>query len=69
MATYRTIDGDMIDAICKAHYGRENMTVAVYEANPGLAELGPVLSKGHVIVLPDQAEVTPRATIRLWGSS
>ncbi|MCW8843338.1 MAG: tail protein X [Rhodobacteraceae bacterium] len=70
MTTYRTIDGDMVDAICKAHYGTEAMVVAVYEANPGLAELGPVLDKGHLISLPempahaDDAVVRP---VRLWG--
>ena len=37
MTAYRTIDGDMVDAICKAHYGDEHMTPAVYAANPGLA--------------------------------
>ena len=67
MNTYRTIDGDMIDAICKAHYGREDMTVAVYAANPGLAAMGPVLAKGIVLILPDAAAVTVRKPIRLWG--
>lgn len=67
MNIYRTIDGDMLDAICKAHYGREDMAAAVYAANPGLAALGPVLSKGILIKLPDQPEVTPRSPIRLWS--
>ncbi|MCT4559542.1 MAG: tail protein X [Pelagimonas sp.] len=46
MATYRTLEGDMIDEICKVHYGREDRTVAVYEANPGLAALGRFCPKG-----------------------
>lgn len=67
MTTYRTIDGDMVDAICKSHYGNEDMSVAVYEANPGLAAMGPILSKGVLIDLPDAPEPTPRSPIRLWG--
>lgn len=67
MNIYRTIDGDMVDAICKAHYGRENMTAAVYKANPGLAALGPVLSKGVLITLPVVAPAPVRKPIRLWG--
>ncbi len=67
MSTYRTIDGDMVDAICKAHYGREDMTVAVYDANPGLAARGPVLPKGIPVTLPVAPEVTVRKPIRLWG--
>ena len=39
---YRTIDGDMLDAICKARLGSEAHAPAVRDANPGLAGLGPV---------------------------
>ena len=67
MSTYRTVDGDMIDEICKRHYGREDMVVAIYEVNPGLASLGPVLPKGILIELPDQPEKPLRTPIRLWG--
>lgn len=67
MTAYRTIDGDMVDAICKGHYGREDMTVAVYEANPGLAALGSVLPKGILILLPEPPETSVRKPIRLWG--
>ena len=42
MTTYRTSEGDIIDAVCRRHYGREAGAVeAVLEANPGLADLGP----------------------------
>ncbi|MDV7271414.1 tail protein X [Thioclava sp. A2] len=67
MTTYRTNDGDMVDAICKAHYGSEEMTTVVYTANPGLAALGPILPNGILIDLPDRAETTTRKPIRLWG--
>lgn len=66
-ATYRTVDGDVLDAICYRHYGRESAVVAVLEANPGLADLGPVLEAGTRITLPDlpDAEEGPGAP-RLW---
>jgi len=67
MSTYRTIDSDMVDAICKVHYGREDMTAAGYGANPDLAALGPVLPKVMLTKLPDQPEITVRKPIRLWG--
>ena len=67
MTAYRTIDGDMVDAICKAHYGDEHMTPAVYAANPSLAERGPVLPKGILITLPEGDIPAPRKPIRLWG--
>ena len=67
MTRYRTIEGDMIDDICHRHYGDEGMVEQVYEANPRLAALGPVLPKGITIVLPEIETAAPRSTIRLWG--
>ena len=65
-ARYRTVDGDVLDAICWRHYGHERATAAVLEANPGLAARGPVLPAGVVIELPDLQPPTT-AVIRLWG--
>ncbi|WP_083445155.1 tail protein X [Ruegeria sp. 6PALISEP08] len=67
MTTYRTIDGGMVDEICKAHYGREDFAIVVYEANPGLAAMGPVLPKGLVITLPVVQQDPVRTPKRLWG--
>lgn len=69
MATWRTTDGDMVDAICKAHYGTEDMVEAVHEANPRLAAIGPVLPKGLVLTLPEAARPAASVArpIRLWG--
>ena len=67
MSIYRTVDGDMVDAICKAHYGREDMTPVVYGDNPGLAQLGPILSKGILITLREIEVNAVRKPIRLWG--
>jgi len=66
MTLYRTIDGDMVDTICKRHYGTEAQAVAVYEANPGLAQMGPVLPKGVEINLPETATEPVRELKRLW---
>lgn len=70
MTRYVTAQGEMLDAICKRHYGCERgATEAVLAANPGLAARGPVLPMGLEIVLPDlpPAETTPRrATVNLF---
>ncbi len=65
---YRSRDGDVLDAICQAHYGQQAGTVeAVLTANPGLAGQGPVLPAGIVIVLPSlPASDKTMQTIRLW---
>jgi phage tail protein X len=69
MATQvRAMQGDTVDIICWRHYGRTGrVTEAVYEANPGLCELGPVLPHGHLITLPDIATSEPvDNTVHLW---
>ncbi|MCJ9428535.1 tail protein X [Kordiimonas marina] len=56
MATYRTSEGDQVDLICYAYYGRTDGTVeAVLEANPGIRDLGPVFPAGIDIELPEVA--------------
>jgi phage tail protein X len=41
MATYRTRDGDMLDAICLSYYGQaDGYLESVLTANPGLADIG-----------------------------
>lgn len=64
---YRTIDGDVLDAICKAQLGSEAHLAAVLDANPGLAERGPIYPAGVEIVLPDVAPPVVTGQIRLWG--
>ncbi|CAG2144354.1 hypothetical protein LMG31506_02988 [Cupriavidus yeoncheonensis] len=70
MATeYVTSDGDMADAIAWNYYGtRDGRTVELLlDANPGLADYGPVLPAGVTITLPDLA--TPATTtkgVKLW---
>ena len=67
MTTYRTIDGDMIDAIAKAQLGSESHAVAILAANPGLADRGPVYAAGLIITLPVVTAPVVAGQIRLWG--
>ena len=54
MTAYRTRDGDMLDWICWKHYGQtEGAVEAVLDANPHLADLGPVYEAGTLITLPE----------------
>lgn len=67
MKLYRTRDGDMLDAICKAELGSEDQVAAVLGANPRLADLGPVYAAGLVILLPAPAPRAVARKVRLWG--
>lgn len=59
--------GDTVDAICYQHYGyTEGVTEAVLEANPGLADHGPLLPMGTPVVLPVHTQRTARSTVKLW---
>lgn len=67
MEEARAKQGDTVDLICYRHYGyTKAVTEAVYAANPGLAELGPVLPSGTLVRLPERAEESTRATVKLW---
>ena len=67
MSLWRTTDGDMLDAICRMHYGTERHVPAVLAANPGLAALGPVYAAGVLITLPVVAAPVEAGQVRLWG--
>lgn len=66
--TVRSQQGDTLDRICYRAYGHTaGITEAVLEANPGLADLGPVLPSATVITLPDIATAsTSTTTVQLW---
>jgi len=53
MRDYMTRDGDMVDLIAFEHFGTEDAREAIYEANPGLADLGLTLPAGVTITLPE----------------
>lgn len=64
---YRTKDGDVLDALCRTHYGpRDGATEAVLEANPGLAAIGPVYASGILIAFPDLPATPEASMIKLW---
>lgn len=62
--------GDTVDLICQRHYGQTaNVTEQVYAANPGLADLGPILPMGTPITLPDfstQPAASDSGLVNLW---
>jgi phage tail protein X len=67
--TYRTVHGDMVDAIAWKHYGHETALVDILAANPHLADQGPILPGGILITLPQitrpQAAAN-RPPLKLW---
>lgn len=60
--------GDTVDLVCWAHYGRTDGVVEqVLAANPGLADHGPVLPVGARITLPEvAASPQPSPQVHLW---
>lgn len=64
---YLTQQGDTVDLIAFQRFGTHGMEMAILEANPGLAMLGPVLPAGMTIKIPVPL-VKDRTTVqRLWG--
>lgn len=68
MASVRALQGDTVDAICWRYYGRTAGVVEqVLDANPGLAEFGPVLPNGTLINMPQAAaQAVQRQVVNLW---
>lgn len=67
MSEYKTIEGDVIDAICAEYYGTEHGTTeAVLLANPGLAEVTGRLPAGITITLPDIQIANEVTMLQLW---
>lgn len=63
----RAMQGDTVDLLCWRYYGRTaGVTEAVLEANPGLAEHGPVLPNGLEVELPDQPTQPAATRLQLW---
>ncbi|NWC97354.1 tail protein X [Pseudomonas sp. P7779] len=64
----RANQNDTVDALCWRHYGRTaGVTEAVLEANPGLADHGPILPQGLVVNMPEvQASAPQRQMVNLW---
>lgn len=68
MTIYVTSDGDTADLIAWNFYGTQAGRVVeqVLEANPGLANYGPVLPAGISVTLPEIAVVETASGVRLW---
>ncbi|WP_311968593.1 tail protein X [Pseudomonas baltica] len=68
MAAVYAQQGDTVDAICWRVYGRTaSVTEAVLDANPGLADLGPILPHGTLVTLPDEPpQAEEQQVVNLW---
>lgn len=67
MAYYVTKQFDEVDQICWRYYGRTRQTVeAVFESNPGLADMAPILPQGVAILLPDLPAPETTELLRIW---
>ncbi|MGX1098859.1 tail protein X [Amorphus sp. MBR-141] len=68
MQTYRTQQGDTVDLIAWTLRKRtRDLTEAILDANPGLADMGPILPEGLEINIPDNPPETPLDVRRLWS--
>ncbi|MNG34571.1 Phage Tail Protein X [compost metagenome] len=65
----RAYQNDTVDALCWRFYGRTaGVTEAVLEANPGLADHGPILPQGLIVNMPEaQASAPQRQMVNLWN--
>lgn len=67
MTEVRAVQGDTVDRLCFRHYGyTDAVTEAVLEANPGLAEQGPIIAMGTRVKLPAVPAQQARQTVQLW---
>ena len=68
MRFYHSKDGDTADSIAWAVYGRQTgqLVEQLLEANPGLADMGPVLTAGLRLVIPDAPSPATGRQVRLW---
>lgn len=67
--TYRSKQGDTLDEIVWRQYGAASSAtlVQIMDANPGLADLGPIIPAGVIITLPDAPETSEiKPGVSLW---
>jgi len=62
-----TQEGDTVDLIAFTRFGAHGMEPAIFDANPGLAALGPVLPAGIVVRVPVPVVKDRASSSRLWG--
>jgi phage tail protein X len=68
MNTYTTREGDTADYIAWKYYGTQGnqVTEQLLDANPGLADRGPVLPGGLTINLPVIDTTAKVQGVKLW---
>lgn len=67
MRQVRSLQGDTVDLLCHRHLGATAGAVeAVYELNPGLAALGPVLPMATLVTLPESTPAAEKPLLQLW---
>lgn len=68
MIEYLTSEGDTADYIAWKHYGTQdgNVVEQLIDANPGLADRGPVLAAGVVVYLPEIENAGVTQGVKLW---
>lgn len=66
--TIRANQNETVDALCWRYYGRTaGVTEAVLQANPGLADHGPILPHGLSVNMPEAKTSAPqRQMVQLW---
>lgn len=69
MRSYRSKDGDTADSIAWQVYGRQNdgLVELLLDANPGLADHGPELPAGLLVLIPDAPEPGQTGVVTLWA--
>lgn len=68
MRFYRSKAGDTADSIAWAVYDRQDpgLVEGILDANPGLADLGPLLPAGIRVAIPDAPAPAEIQGVRLW---
>lgn len=63
-----TQEGDTVDLIAFNRFGAHGMEPAILDANPGLAERGPVLPMGIIVRIPVPLKAERELSHRLWDA-
>lgn len=67
MSVWITSDGETADLVVHRAFGATaGLTEALLEANPGLADRGPVLPAGLALTLPAPIPAPTSRPLRLW---
>jgi phage tail protein X len=65
--TYVTQEGDMVDLIAFERFVKHGSEAALFEANPGLADYGPILPGGLIVKIPVIETPQTIPSKKLWG--